>query len=127
MQSVFCFFKFFCILFIFIIFIVLRISKEKDATDEQHQTGGDLGGSEATVEVAGMEKRQHKPTVVMKSPYLNEFGSSKPKAAGKRPAHQINVVKQVLPFEMQLGFNSTKVDTDEFSKWHYDCYRPKNK
>ena len=61
----------------------------------------------------------------MKSPFLNEFGSSESKAVGKRQA--VDVVKQILPFEKQLGFNINDEDTEAFSKWYFDGYRPKNK
>ena len=73
------------------------------------------------------EKRQHKPAAVMKSPFLNQFGSSHTKAAGKRPAKDSVQVKQVLPFDQQLGFNLNVEDTEAFSVWYHDGYRPKNK
>ena len=73
------------------------------------------------------EKRQHKPAAVMKSPFLNQFGYSHPKAAGKRPAKDLVQVKQILPFDQQLGFNLNVEDTEAFSVWYHDGYRPKNK
>lgn len=104
----------------------MQFSKEKnDVEVEQEQQGDVAVDSEATVVGAGMERRQHKPAAVMKSPFLNEFGSSESKAVGKRQA--VDVVKQILPFEKQLGFNMNDEDIEVFSKYYDEGYRPKNK
>ena len=50
--------------------------KTKNDGDDQQQIVTDCGCSEATIEVAGMEKRQQKHVAVLKSPFLTEFGSS---------------------------------------------------
>lgn len=122
--NLFCVFRFVCI--VFIIFFVLQFSKEKNDVDVQQQQRCDVAvDSEATVVGAGMEKRQHKPAAVMKSPFLNEFGSSESKVVGKRQS--VDVVKQILPFKKQLGFITNDEDIEAFSKWYHDGYRPKNK
>ena len=64
---------------------------------------------------------------MMKLPFLNEFGSSEGKAAGKRPAAEIRDVRQVLPFSKHLGLNVNKAQVEAFSKWFHDGLRPKNK
>ena len=121
-----CVFRFVCI--VFIIFFCFAVFKRKNDVNVQQQQRCDVAvDSEATVVGAGMEKRQHKPAAVMKSPFLNEFGSSESKAAGKRQANEVDVVKHILPFEKQLGFNTNDEDTEAFSKWYDDGYRPKNK
>ena len=99
--------------------------KKNDVEVEQEQQGDVAVDSEATVVGAGMERRQHKPNAVMKSPFLNEFGSSESKVVGKRQA--VDVVKQILPFEKQLGFNINDEDTKALATWYHDGYRQKNK
>ena len=68
-----------------------------------------------------------KPAAVMKSPFLNEFGSSDAKAVGKRVVNEVDVVKQIIPFEKQLGFNLNDDDTKVYSTWYHEGYKPKTK
>ena len=105
----------------------MQISKETVHVDDQDQQECNVIESEATVDAIAIEKRLPKPAAVMKSPFLNEFGSSEGKAAGKRPAAEIRDVRKVLPFSKQLGLNANQAQVDAFSKWFHEGLRPKNK
>lgn len=107
--------------------IVLQLSKDKSVNDVEKEQGCDVVDSEATVEGAVKEKRQHKPAAVMKSPFLNEFGSSDAKAEGKRKVNEGDVVKHIIPFEKQLGFNNNDDDLEAYSKWYHEGFKPKTK
>ena len=100
---------------------VLQISKETVHLD------ADVVESEATVDAVVIEKRLPKRAAVMKSPFLNDFGSSEGKAAGKRPASDIREVKHVLPFSKQLGLNANQAQIEAFCNWYHEGLRPKNK
>ena len=100
---------------------VLQISKETVHLD------ADVVESEATVDAVVIEKRLPKRAAVMKSPFLNDFGSSEGKAAGKRPASEIREVKHVLPFSKQLGLNANQAQIETFCNWYHEGLRPKNK
>ena len=105
----------------------MQNSKETVHVDDQDQQECNVLESEATVDAIAIEKRLPIPAAVMKSSFLNEFGSSKGKVAGKRPASENRDVREVLPFSKQLGLNANQAQVDVFSKWFHEGLRPKNK